>query len=171
MFFLITWTIYGSWLPGDPRGFRTYHKRQTVPSPERYADEDEVPYEPKRYIPLYSHSASKSSGEVKLNWEQMKAACDVIVQTAVALGVRGTVAVLPQHVHIVVEMPEEITTGFFCNRVKSKSSLRLSDYGLKGKVWARRYHAKRISEEKVIEARRYVQSHRQEGAVISEFGF
>lgn len=170
MLFLITWTTYGSWLPGDPRGFRMHYKRQTVPSPERYADEDQR-YEPKRYMPLYSHAASKSSGEVKLNRDQMKAACDAIVQTAVALGVRGTIAVLPQHVHILIETPEGITTAFFCNRVKSRSSLRLSDYGLKGKVWARRYHAKRISEEKVTEVRRYMQSHKQEGGVVSEFGF
>jgi hypothetical protein len=65
-----------------------------------------------------------------------------------------------------VDLPESGTTGFFCNRVKSKSSLRLSDYGLKGKVWARRYHARRIEQQGRNKAEEYVKSHADQNAIV-----
>jgi hypothetical protein len=32
-YWLVTWVTYGSWLPGDPRGFRTFRGREYVPPP------------------------------------------------------------------------------------------------------------------------------------------
>jgi len=93
MRFLITWTTYGHWLPGDPRGFRTRGAKEFVPPPQRYTNGES--YEPDKY--------------------------------------------------------------------------KLSNYGLKGRVWARKYHAKRISDEYIDEVHRYVRSHKDQNAVVIEF--
>jgi hypothetical protein len=167
--FLITWTTYGYWLPGDPRGFRTYRGRRAVAPPARYAAANEKPYDPEEYKNLHRYAKSRTGNPVTLNESQMKVAAGVIAGVAGSLGRNGIVAVLPNHVHVLVELPETGTTGFFCNRVKSRSSLRLSDHGLKGKVWARRYHAKRIPEQGRGGAGKYVKSHTNQGAIVISF--
>ncbi len=137
MWFLITWTTYGHWVPGDARGFRTYRGRKTIPPPRRYAGSERA-YNPVEHERLREHVKSRISGPIRLNKRQMRAACDMIIETASGFGAGGVVAAGSHHVHILASFPPTMTTGFFCNRVKSRSSLRLSEYGLKGKVWARR---------------------------------
>ncbi len=169
MVFLITWTTHGYWLPGDPRGFRTHRGKQDIAPPARYASPSEKQYDPKQHNILHRHFRSKIADPLTLNESQMKAAAEVIAEVGGGLARSGVVAVLPNHVHVLADLPESGTTGFFCNRVKSKSSLRLSDYGLKGKVWARRYHARRIRQTGRGNAEEYVKSHADQGAIVISF--
>jgi len=169
VWFLITWATYGHWLPGDPSGFRTYRGKKDIPPPKRYAGGGPS-YDPAQHKRLHDYARARTGTEIRLNRIQIQAACDMIVETAKALGVYGVVAVGPHHVHVLVSFPPAMTTGFFCNRVKSRSSLRLSEQGLKGRVWARRYHAKRLPDENIDKARWYVLSHKRKDTVVVEFG-
>ncbi len=65
MYFLITWTTYGYWLPGDPRGFRTRRAKEYVHPPERYSDG--ATYEPEKYKRLYERCLSETHKPVCLN--------------------------------------------------------------------------------------------------------
>ena len=81
----------------------------------------------------------------------------------------AVIAVSKNHVHVFVDLPSDVTVEYFCGRVKSVTSLKLSNFGLKGRVWARKYHAKRIQAEDADRTRRYVSSHKNEDAVVVEF--
>jgi REP element-mobilizing transposase RayT len=166
MYFLITWTTYGSWLPGDPRGFRTRHAKEYVPPPKRYSDGKS--YEPEKYKQLYKRSRSHATESVYLNERQKQAAAGAIVKVCSKFSSGAVIAVSGDHVHVFVNLPEEVTTGHFCSRVKSVSSLKLSAYGLKGRVWACRYHAKRIPVRDADNVRRYVISHKTSDAVVMQ---
>jgi REP element-mobilizing transposase RayT len=100
----------------------------------------------------------------------MQIAARILIEVGSPLAADCVVSVGPFHVHVLVDLLTKVTTGFFCNRVKSRSSLRLSDYGLKGKVWARRYHAKWLAPGDVENARRYILAHAAQGAVVMESG-
>jgi hypothetical protein len=41
---LVSWTTYGTWLPGDTRGYCTWRGRQYIAPPERYAKPGESKY-------------------------------------------------------------------------------------------------------------------------------
>jgi len=167
MRFLITWTTYGCWLPGDRRGFRTRRTKEFVPPPARYSDGE--PYEPQKYKHLYEHCLSETKTPICLNKRQKHTVVDCIAEICSAFASEATIAVTENHVHIFIDLPSDVTTGYFCSRAKSVSSLRLSSYGLKGRVWARRYHAKRIPAGDADRTRRYVSSHKNEDAVVVEF--
>ena len=169
MIFLITWTTHGYWLPGDSRGFRTHRGKKPVDPPGRYAAANEKQYNPEEHDILHRHFRSKIANPLTLNESQMKIAAEVIAGVSASLAGNGVVAVLPNHVHVLAELPESCTTGFYCNRIKSKSSLRLSDHGLKGKVWARRYHARRVPQSGRGNAEKYVMSHANQGAIVISF--
>ncbi|MFH1421496.1 MAG: transposase [Planctomycetota bacterium] len=136
-------------LPGDKRGFRTHRSRPGISPPARYAHNGETLYDPQKYDSLHNNAVNETGKSIRLNNCQMEATYDVIAETALKFTAAGIIAVGHNHVHILAKLLPEMTTGFFCNRVKSKSSLRLSDYGLEGRVWARRYHAKRIADNGV----------------------
>jgi REP element-mobilizing transposase RayT len=98
----------------------------------------------------------------------MEIAARTLIEVGFPLAADCVVTVGPFHVHVLVDLLTKVTTGFFCNRVKSRSSLCLSDYGLKGKVWARRYHARRLAAGDVENARRYILAHATQGAVVMQ---
>ena len=41
---LVSWTTYGTWLPGDKRGYCTWRGGVYVPPPKRYASPGEPTY-------------------------------------------------------------------------------------------------------------------------------
>jgi REP element-mobilizing transposase RayT len=167
MRFLITWTTYGCWLPGDPRGFRTRGAKEFVPPPARYSDVE--PYEPEKYKRLYERSLSETQKTILLNESQKQIAADAITEVCSKFVSGAVIAVTKNHAHVFVDLPCNVTVEYFCGRVKSVSSLKLSDYGLKGRVWARKYHAKPIPDESADEVRNYVRSHENQDAVVVEF--
>jgi REP element-mobilizing transposase RayT len=167
MRFLITWTTYGHWLPGDPRGFRTRGAKEFVPPPQRYANGES--YEPDKYRRLYEHCLSKIKPPIYLNEQQKQIAADAITEVCSKFVSEAVIAVTKNHAHAFVDLPSNVTVEYFCARAKAVSSLKLSNYGLKGRVWARKYHAKRISDEHIDEVRRYVHSHNDQNAVVIEF--
>ncbi|MCG3179184.1 MAG: hypothetical protein BIFFINMI_01517 [Phycisphaerae bacterium] len=63
---LVTWSTYGAWLPGDPRGFQTRRGRQHVPPPVRYAAPGEDVYDARRYRALFEYARSLSRGAIFL---------------------------------------------------------------------------------------------------------
>ena len=167
MRFLITWTTYGCWLPGDPRGFRTRGAKEFVSPPARYSDGE--PYEPDKYKRLYEHCFSETKKPIYLNERQKQVAADAVTEVCSKFVSEAVIAVTKNHAHVFVDLPYNVTVEYFCARVKSVSSLKLSNYGLKGRVWARKYHAKRISDEYIDEVHRYVCSHKDQNVVVIEF--
>ena len=141
--YLITWTTHNSWLPGDPRGFRTRKGKQYVPPPARYADGSSEVYDPKKYEGLYRFHSGKDA--VRLSEEQREVVAERVVYTIEKMcSGRWVLCAGEVHVHALVELDERSAVSRFCQFAKGGSARKLIALGHKGKVWARKYHARPV---------------------------
>ena len=156
--YLITWTTHGSWLPGDPRGFRTYGHRVDIPPPKRYADSKDV-YKPDDWKRLFEYHKRKCKEAVSLDKKQQAFVHKRITEIAVAKGCSvKAIHVSGCHVHVLIRHDRSDLSGLV-QRIKGITSRELSEYGLKGKVWARGYHARPIPDNALAEAIHYILFH------------
>ena len=105
MYFLITWTPLGSWLPGDPRGFRQCRAGEKVEQPERYARNGEEIYNPNDYAGLHKYSKSISANAIRLSNEHKKIAAVTIVENASKYAEKGVVCVTLSLLNSVIVAP------------------------------------------------------------------
>jgi REP element-mobilizing transposase RayT len=156
---LITWTTHGSWLPGDPRGFRTRGRRLNIPPPARYANTDEEAYDAKNWERLFEYHKHISKGAICLDRQQRDFINRRIAGLAAECGVEAeAIHVGSNHVHVLVECGN-LEVAKFVKRLKGVTSRELSEHGLKGNVWARRYHVRRIPDEGLKGVIRYLRGH------------
>ena len=103
-YWLLTWTTYGTWLPGDRRGFVSEVRDETgkkqlhnIPGTPCATD---IP-------PLQGYAASRmTGGVVLLDGSQAQAVAEQLRETAVHRGWQIlALAVMANHVHVVVGVP------------------------------------------------------------------
>jgi REP element-mobilizing transposase RayT len=165
--FLITWTTHNSWLPGDPRGFRTFRGEKYVPPPARYADSETDSYDREKFDGLYNYNLREEG--VKLNNHERRIVADVVLNTIreFCLG-RAVLCVGTTHTHLLVELERQITVPQFCRYAKGRSARKLIDVGHKGKIWARGYHVRYVDAADWDAVRQYVLSHKTCEVIIRE---
>ena len=158
MAFLLTWVTYKSWLPGDPRGFRSHKGKNYIPPPVRYAGKDTQQYSSERFKGLYEfHSGS---GAVRLDETQREKVVDIVIETIREFCPgRAAVCVGETHAHVLLELGGRITSDRFCNFAKGRSARKLISLGHNGKVWARRFHARHIDSAQWDSAKQYILNH------------
>src|SRR5262245_36604629 len=102
---LVTWSTYASWLPGDPRGFQTWRGKEYVPPPTRYANPGAATYDPRKYVGRYKAAkASAVAAPVKLSPKQREIVTDAVVTEIAKLPVVSAVlAVAAEHSHLLVK--------------------------------------------------------------------
>jgi hypothetical protein len=164
---LITWTTYGTWLPGDPRGFRTWRAQQYVAPPARYAANGEPTYSARQFRALHQKNLDACQPTV-LNgrWQQivlesLRSELDTIaVDSAI-------VAIAPTHVHWLARFgPLGIRP--IVARLKAAATRALHGNGMDAnRVWAKGCSMKSLRGQNAFDnAFAYVERHRSEGAVI-----
>lgn len=156
--YLLTWTTYGSWLPGDERGFRTYNRRLEVPPPERYAKDESV-YKPDKWRWLLDYCKQMSKGEVCLNEVQRNYVRKKIsgIADEKCCSVKA-LHVGDRHVHVLIEIGS-IRIPELAHLLKGSSSRGLSELGLRGRVWARGYHIRPVPDASVTQVEKYLNNH------------
>jgi hypothetical protein len=165
---LITWTTYGSWLPGDPRGFCTWRGKEYIPPPRRYARPGEAVYDSGQYVERHTQAASIVATMVRLTAEQQQLVLQTIVEEINAIPIVSAVtSVGPLHVHWLAcfgDRPIRATVG----RIKAAASRLLNAMGFKGKrLWTKNCHMESKSTESEFEsAFDYVCRHIDEGCLI-----
>ncbi|MCA9024701.1 MAG: hypothetical protein KDA86_05775 [Planctomycetaceae bacterium] len=153
---------YGSWLPGDPRGFRTRHHRDHV-------DGD---YKNPPPTGLYdglngaSHSSLKSS-PVVLTWDQR-----VIVGNALRCRLeelKSTVACLAisrQHAHLLAKLPPQQVRDTVGN-AKKTAWFKMREAGFPQKLWAKRAKCDPMNDRRhQLNVYHYILRHEREGAYV-----
>jgi len=119
---LLTWTMYGSWLPGDKRGFVSRvptdegtHRVHNVPGTPHDTDQKDVE----------ASARGRMEGKpVTLTAEQGSAACHAFIEAATNHGIVLVAAsVMPDHVHLLCQ--DERTGGELLRLFKGVSSRRL----------------------------------------------
>jgi len=150
----VTWGTYGSWLPGDPRGFRTRHHRQHVAGDYRH------PPAPGTYDGLHAHARrSLKASPVTLPRDLREIVGRRCLDRFAEEGVAVTaLSVGGQHAHAALSCPEDGLKQMV-GRVKKASSHRVRDC-LPGRLWQGGCHPVPVRDEshwrKVIE---YIAAH------------
>ncbi len=158
----VSGSTYGTWVRGDPRGWRARQHREHVegdyrnPPPEGKYDG----------LFLYSHHLMKSD-PVFLTREQCGLAGRAMVDALRGMGIQLLVLSLDRvHYHLLAKFPGHDVKAKV-GRAKKKASDELSKHGLLGRVWAKGCHVEPAQDRThQVNAYEYVKDHELEGAWV-----
>lgn len=165
---LVTWSTYASWLPGDPRGFQTWRGREYVPPPKRYAKPGETTYDAKQYAARYQAAKASSDAPVRLSPAERQTALHAVVEQLERLPVNSAVmAAASEHCHLLAKFGElkiRVTVGF----LKAAATKKLHANGFsRSEPWGKECHMKSKAEGREFRtAFDYVCNHIHEGAAV-----
>jgi len=151
-----------SWLPGDPRGWRS--KKHRTHSSGDYKD----PPPPGEHAGIFQHSKKNSGETVVIPHGSRKAVCMAIMEKLKANGHPVLiVAVGAYHVHLLVELSDDpATVKSIIGNCKRASSHTIRDV-LPGRVWAHGGKFDRVEdEEHHRNVYGYILDHIEEGAYV-----
>ena len=162
----VTFSTYGTWLPGDSRGFRTRHHREHV----------EGDYKSPPRAGIYEKRHLKSAELLnttprKLNTQERKLILLALINHLTLKGaILAAAAVGAKHVHVILKFnPPGIRR--VVGDAKKHAWHVLHNNGLSGRLWAKRSRAEPIrNREHQLNAVRYVLRHRKDGAAVWRFG-
>ncbi|QDT39570.1 hypothetical protein [Stratiformator vulcanicus] len=169
---LVTWSTYGTWLPGDPRGFQTWRKREYVPPPERYAKHNEKTYEARRYEDLhYSAEQMMAAEPVYLEENEQQIVVAAVYDESSSMELQPSViAVMSDHTHLLAKFGSlEIRKAV--GRLKAAATRQLHSLGMtSGRAWSRCCHMKsKPTEREYLNAVAYVKKHEEQGATVFDW--
>jgi hypothetical protein len=167
---LVTWNTYGTWLPGDPRGFQTWRGNEYVPPPRRYARPGESVYDPRKYASRHAAARAMTEEPVRLTLAQQRVALPAIVKDIAELPIMPAIMALgPDHVHLLAKFGSlkiRPTVG----RLKSMATRAIKDSDPKfnpKRTWAKECHERRLDDEPAYRtAFAYVERHADQGFLI-----
>ncbi|HXY33543.1 MAG TPA: transposase [Planctomycetaceae bacterium] len=168
---LLTWTTYGTWLPGDARGSVT--RVRVDDSPRKLHNKPGTPYDgPVPGLNSAARAALKGP-PVFLDRPQAERIRTQLVETAAYRGWRLlTAAVMRNHVHLVVVADDQIESAELLRTFKSYASRVLNcDYPKpeSGRWWTTSASRRGLPNEAAIHAAvRYVRD--QPGALAVYLG-
>jgi hypothetical protein len=157
---------YGTWLPGDPKGFRTRHHREHVEGDYRN------PPPPGIYDGLHRHAKrSMRRDPVFLDWEQRRRALDEIVASLQRHRVEFDIFSVDRiHLHGLMRCTDHEPKHWLGIAKKESSHFcKQSGHARLGGIWAHGCKALPIrNRPHYHKVRGYIRDHRLKGAVIYE---
>jgi hypothetical protein len=156
---------YGTWLPGDPRGWRERWHRRHVEGD--YKD----PPPAGIHEDLHERSRSLLAGEaVRLNRRQRRVALEGIVEKLLERGIEVLGASVDAiHYHILARFADDRVRGPV-GLAKKNASFLLGEHGLPGTVWARKCRALPVADRAhQLNVYRYILAHANKGACVWTF--
>jgi REP element-mobilizing transposase RayT len=158
--FHITFGTHGSWLPGDPRGFRTKHSKVHSSGDHRN------PPPPGEHNELYEYNKQLTPNAICIPKHILPTIGNAITIHATQLGHQLiAISVAPMHVHLLIELPRKQATTEV-GRIKRKASWSIRNE-LPGKVWANGCGVKPIRDKPHhINTFNYIVRHREQGAWV-----
>jgi hypothetical protein len=170
IWWLVTWGTYASWLPGDPRGFRTWRRREYVPPPSGSAQGGERVYDPVAYRERHREARERLTAPpfyLRLADRQIARSALVAEIEHVQI-VPAILAVAKSHVHLVAQFGD-LRIRHVVGRLKAVAtlSIRKQQSSPHARIWAAGCHMKSLSsEDDFATAFRYVVEHRERGALV-----
>jgi hypothetical protein len=158
-------STYGTWLRGDPRGWRSRHHREHVDGD--YKD----PPPPGTYDALYRRSKElMKQAEVYFTPEQRIIAGRAIIDQFFRLQVQViAVSVDAVHLHLLAKfLLDDVRDKV--GRAKKNASHAMHDAGYLGEIWGKRCSAVPVRDRKhQVNVFGYILDHAQKGAWIWSF--
>ena len=141
--YMVTWTTYGSWLPGDRRGY--------VDNAKILSENIEI---------LERNRRRQKSHIVKLNSYEKKIVKQTILAEAESIGHKiEALIVYSNHVHLLAR-PHRKSIEETVGRYKSVTTRILWEHGRKGRIWTRGYDKRFCFSQEDIEAKiKYIKNH------------
>lgn len=172
VWWLITWGTYGSWLPGDPRGFRTWRRREYVPSPFGRAQGGEPIYDSAAYAERHEDTRGRlTSTPVSLTVTDRREACSALVVEIAALRiVPAILTVAKRHAHFISQFGE-LAIRPTVGRLKAAATRSMKSVCFDApQLWAKGCHMESLNgEDEFVAAYQYVQHHVSQGAAIHKW--
>jgi len=139
----LTWTTYGSWLPGDERGYVANGK--TLPGHARI---------------LQRNKEKQKSPTVILNAQEKEIVRQIILAEAKVIGQTvEALTVCSNHVHLLAK-PHTQSIEEVVGRYKSLTTRALWQQGRKGRIWTKGYDKRFCFTEQDIATKiKYIQNH------------
>jgi REP element-mobilizing transposase RayT len=157
--------VYGSWLRGDPRGWRARHHREHV-------DGDYRNPPPKgEYDQLYELSkALMKRDPVRIAAEVRQFVAKAIAEKLVLDNIQTLiVSIDAKHLHVLARFPDH-NPRHWIGRAKKHASHSVRQHGLRteeGGLWAKRCHAEPIEDRRhQLKAFGYILDHLKRGARV-----
>lgn len=163
--FHIILTVYGAWIYGDARGFRTRHHRQHVegdyknpPPPGAFAAKE------KRSRKLLKQNAVELAPKFRATIGQ------ALVARFIGLGAFLLCAACArQHAHLLTKLPESEARNW-SGAAKRHAWFQAREAGWQGKLWANRGHEKPIADrDHQRNTYGYILDHVHEGAWVWDY--
>ncbi|HBG25545.1 MAG: hypothetical protein A2Y10_05165 [Planctomycetes bacterium GWF2_41_51] len=144
--FMATWTTYGTWLPGDERGYVDNKGQLQKGDPKLFQKSKEL----------------QKEETVKLNAAEKKIAKQIILDEALRINHQIiALAVCSNHVHLLAKSHQDSIDNLI-NRYKSLTTRAFWEYGRKGKIWTRGFDKQFCFTEKELAARIvYIHKHKE----------
>jgi hypothetical protein len=149
VWWLITWGTYGSWLPGDPRGFRTWRRREYVPPPYGKAQGGEPIYDAVTYTERHDDARSRlTSTAVSLTVVDRREVCSaLVVEIAAVRIVPAILAVAKHHAHFISQFGElEIRPTVGRLKAAATRSMKIASLDAPS-LWAKGCHMESLDSE------------------------
>lgn len=164
---------FGSWLRGDPRGWRTRHHREHVEGDYKNPPEEGA----WEWLFAYSKRLMKRK-EVTLDWTLRVFVLHCVVAKLLADGVEVLCASLDnRHLHVLARYPKA-SPRYALGYAKKYATQKLKAHGLavgldlqlgEG-IWAKRSHPEPIADQDHhVFAFKYILKHAKKGAVVWHF--
>jgi hypothetical protein len=155
---------YGTWLPGDPRGFRTRWHREHIEGDYRN------PPPKGKYDERFKRSKDLMNRDpVYLSWEQRRRAVDEIVKSLHKWGIELIVLSVDRvHLHALARFPDR-NPRHYLGLAKKESSAYMKQAGLApdGGLWATKCECVPITDrDHQVSAAKYILGHQKKGAAI-----
>lgn len=168
---LISWTTYATWLPGDKRGYCTWRGKKYVAPPKRYAKPGDPTYRAPEHLAVNKLAKSISDPPVYFTRDQMRIAIDAIAQEIAEIPlVPAILSVGDWHVHWLCYFgPLKIRP--IVSRVKAAATRELNASGFQAKrPWTKGCNIKSKSTRRACRnSYKYVRDHRDQGCLIYEW--
>jgi hypothetical protein len=168
---LVSWTTYGTWLPGDERGFCTWRGQTYVPPPKRYAKPGEATYRASEHVARHEFAQSICEDPVYLSPSQMQTALAAIVEEIAQINVVPAIMSLGDwHVHLLCQFGKlkiRPTVG----RLKAAATRALNSQGFQAKrPWTKGCNLRSKTTRRACRnAYKYVRDHRDQSCLIYEW--
>ena len=140
---MVTWSTYGSWLPGDKRGY--VEDGKILPGDTKIHERNKQ---------------RQKSPTIKLNAVEKKLVTQTILEEAKKINHKvEALVVCSNHVHL-LGRPHKESVGKLVGRYKSLAARALWQHGLKGRIWTKGYDKRfYFREAEISEKMRYVENH------------
>ena len=156
-------TMYGAWLPGDPRGFRTRHHREHIEGDYKN------PPPPGKYSARHRYAKSlMTQAEVILPVDLRRVVGLAVKERLIDLEVQLiAISVSAQHAHLLGKMPVDEARRL-AGLAKKHAWFELRDnHDWTGKLWGKRGKEVLVtSRQHQLNVYQYIMDHAEEGAWV-----